>query len=405
MMIRPRLLLRHSSYTAFWATRLCSTMANQMMMLAVGYQMYDLTHSAWNLGLVGLMQFLPALLLNLLVGQVVDRFDRRRILGCCFLLQGCVAISLIWATLTAAISRDHILFAAVVLGTAKAFQMPTQQAMPALLVSAEELPQALAFNAAGTKFAVILGPASAGFVYMTGAHVVYSLCGGMLMLALGWLSRVRYRTAQLKSREPLSWQSLFAGIRFIWNKKTLLGANSLDLFATLLGGATALLPVYARDILHTGSWGLGLLRSGPAIGAFCMSVWLAHRPVQHQAGRIMFRAVAFYGVCIMAFGLSTNILLSLVMLAASGAADMLSTVIRQSLVQLDTPDEMRGRVSAVNAIFVGASNQLGEFESGTTAALFGSVPAVVIGGLGSLVVMALWVRLFPQLARRDRLQG
>lgn len=404
-MNRSGLLLRHVSYTAFWATRLCSTMANQMMMLAVGYQMYDLTHSAWNLGLVGLMQFAPALLLNLVVGQVVDRFDRRRILACCFVLQGLVAALLIHATLAGTISRDHILLAAIVLGTAKAFQMPTQQAMPALLVNRAELPQALALNGAGTKFAVILGPASAGFVYMTGANMVYSLCAGMLILAMACLSRVTYLTAQVKSREPLSWSTLFAGIRFIWQRKTLLGANSLDLFATLLGGATALLPVYARDILHTGSWGLGILRSGPAIGAFCMSVWLAHHPIRQRAGRTMFNAVVFYGVCIVAFGVSTNFVLSLVMLAASGAADMLSTVIRQTLVQLDTPDEMRGRVSAVNAIFVGASNQLGEFESGTTAALFGSVPAVVIGGVGSLIVVALWVRLFPQLAQRDRLQG
>jgi len=220
---------------------------------------------------------------------------------------------------------------------------------------------------------------------------------------LGFLSRVRYALAQIRSKDPVSWQTLFAGISFIWRNKILLGANSLDLFATLLGGATALLPVYARDILHTGPWGLGILRAGPAMGAFCMSLWLARRPVQHHAGRTMFGAVACYGIFIILFGISTHIVPALLMLAGSGAADMLSTVIRQSLVQLNTPDEMRGRVSAVNAMFIGASNQLGEFESGSAAALFGSVEAVVLGGLGSIVVALLWMRLFPVLAHRNRL--
>lgn len=401
----PGLLFRHRAYTAFWVTRLCATLANQMMMLAVGYQMYDLTHSAWNLGLVGLMQFAPALVLNLLVGQIVDRYDRCRILAGCFLLQGLVALLLVDATLTGQISREHILIAAIALGTAKAFQMPTQGAMPALLVPRDILPQALALNGASNKLAVILGPSSAGFIYLFGAHIVYAACATMLLAALACLTQVRYLIAQIKSRDPISWNTLFAGVRFIWVRKALLGANSLDLFATLLGGVTALLPIYARDILHTGSWGLGILRSGPALGAFCMSVWLARRPVQHRAGHTMFSAVAFYGLFIIAFGISTNFVFSLVMLAASGAADMLSSVIRQTLVQLETPDDMRGRVGAVNAIFIGASNQLGEFESGTTAALFGTEPAVVAGGIGSLVVAALWIRLFPQLAGRDTLQG
>jgi MFS family permease len=396
-------LFENRSFLAFWATRVCTTMANQMLMVAVGYQMYDLTHSAWDLGLVGLFQFLPALALTLVVGHMADRFDRRRILGLCQLAQVIVTVGLIWASLAGWISREHILAASLALGVTKAFQMPTQQALAPLLVPANILSQALAFNSAGAQFAIIAGPAAGGFVYIAGAHAVYGLCGLLFLLGLIFLTRVRYDHAPNMSREPVSWETLFAGIRFIWHKKPVLGAISLDLFAVLLGGATALLPIYARDILHTGSWGLGILRAGPAVGAFCMSIWLTRRPIQHKTGKIMFGAVALYGVTTLIFGISTNFLLSLGMLAISGAADMISVVIRQSLVQLETPDDMRGRVSAVNSIFVGASNQLGEFESGAAAAAFGAVASVVIGGVGTLVVVGLWMNLFPQLSKRDHL--
>ena len=221
-----------------------------------------------------------------------------------------------------------------------------------------------------------------------------------------WLAwdGVRYAHTPVMARQPLSWNNLFAGIHFIWQHKQVLGATSLDLFAVLLGGATALLPIYARDILHTGPWGLGFLRAAPAAGAFCMSIWLTRHPIERNAGKIMFGAVALYGLSTLVFGLSTSFALSLVALAISGAGDMISVVVRQSLVQLETPDTMRGRVSAVNSIFIGASNQLGEFESGVTAAAFGPVASVVIGGLGTLAVVGLWTRLFPELARRSRLQ-
>lgn len=404
-MDRSNPLLKNHSFLAFWATRICTTLANQMMMVAVGYQMYDLTHSAWDLGLVGLCQFLPSLALVLVVGQIADRFDRRRVLALCLAGQFLVVAALIWATLAGWISREHILAASVALGVTKAFQMPTQQALVPLLVSADVLPRALALNSAGSEFAIMAGPAAGGFVYIAGAHAVYGLCGLLFLAALGFLMTVRYDHSPVAAREPVSLATLFAGVHFIWVRKSVLGAISLDLFAVLLGGATALLPIYARDILHTGSWGLGFLRAAPAVGSFVMSLWLANRPIEHNTGKVMFAAVAIYGITTVIFGLSTNFLLSLLMLAISGAADMISVVIRQSLVQLDTPDEMRGRVSAVNSIFVGASNQLGEFESGTVAALAGTVASVVIGGIGTLAVVGLWMKWFPELTRRDRLQG
>lgn len=397
-------LFRNRSFVAFWATRICTTMANQMMMVAVGWQMYDLTHRALDLGLVGLAQFLPALALTLVVGQVADRYDRRRVLGLCLVGQALIVAALIWATLAGWISREHILLASLALGTTKAFQMPTQQALAPLLVPAELLPRALAFNAAGAQFAIIAGPAAGGFVYVAGAHAVYGLCGLLFLAAAVFLAPVRYDHEPALAREPISRASLFAGFHFIWLRKTVLGATSLDLFAVLLGGATALLPIYARDILHTGPWGLGFLRAAPAVGAFCMSIWLTRHPIERNAGKTMFGAVAVYGVSTLVFGVSTSFVLSLVMLIISGAGDMISVVVRQSLVQLETPDEMRGRVSAVNSIFIGASNQLGEFESGVTAAAFGPVASVVIGGLGTLGVVALWMRLFPALSRRNRLQ-
>ena len=398
-------LFHQRAFLFFWATRIFTTMANQMLMVGVGWQMYDLTGSAWDLGLVGLAQFLPALALTLVVGQVADRFDRRFILGLCLAAQALVVLSLVWATSGSWISREHILLASVALGAAKAFQMPTQQALAPLLVPADLLPRALAFNAAGAQFAIIAGPAAGGFIYVAGAEAVYITCGLLFFCALVFLSQIRYDHAPAIARQPVSWQSLFAGIHFIWQRKPVLGAISLDLFAVLLGGATALLPIYARDILHTGPWGLGMLRAAPAVGAFVMSIWLTQRPIERRAGKTMFSAVAVYGLATLVFGLSTSFVLSLAMLAISGAADMISVVIRQSLVQLETPDEMRGRVSAVNSIFIGASNQLGEFESGATAAAFGAVGSVVIGGLGTLTIVALWIRLFPQLARRERLQA
>ncbi|MDQ7988601.1 MAG: MFS transporter [Candidatus Dactylopiibacterium sp.] len=396
-------LFAQRAFLYFWFSRICTTMANQMLMVAVGWQMYDLTHSAWDLGLVGLAQFAPVLLLTLVVGHVADRYDRRKVLALCLGGQALVALALIVASLMGWVGREHILLASVALGITKAFQMPTQQALTPLLVAPALLPRALAFSSSGSQFAIIAGPAAGGFVYVAGPHVVYAVCA--LLIAAGLLCMLGVRLVQTPSfsREPVSLHTLLAGVRFIWQRKPVLGAISLDLFSVLLGGATALLPIFARDILHTGPWGLGFLRAAPAVGALLMSIWLTQHPIQRRAGKTMFAAVAVYGLSTVVFGLSTNFVLSLVMLAIAGAGDMVSVVVRQSLVQLDTPDAMRGRVSAVNSIFIGASNQLGEFESGATAALFGAVGSVVLGGLGTLGVVALWMRLFPGLAQRERL--
>lgn len=396
-------LFIHRSFIHFWTGRISTTMANQMMMVAVGWQMYDLTHSAWDLGMVGLAQFIPALLLTLVVGQVADRFDRSRVLAVCLAGQLLVTLSLIWGTLGGWISREFIFIASVALGTTKAFQMPTQQALGPLLVPASILPRALAFNSAGAQFAIIAGPAIGGFIYVAGAQTVYAVCSLLFVLALAFILQIRLAPGATIARQPVSLQNLLAGIHFIWERKSVLGAISLDLFAVLLGGATALLPIFARDILHCGPWALGLLRSAPAVGAFTISIWLTRHPIQHNVGKVMFASVALYGITTVIFGISTSFLLSLAMLAISGAADMISVVIRQSLVQLETPDDMRGRVSAVNSIFIGASNQLGEFESGLTASWWGAVPSVVIGGIGTLAVVAFWMKIFPSLARRQTL--
>jgi hypothetical protein len=264
------------------------------------------------------------------------------------------------------------------------------------------LPRALAFASAGTQGSIIVGPALGGFIYVAGPQAVYGVCALLFALGCGLLLRLRHEHAPVP-REPITLATVFAGIHFIRQRQVVLGAISLDLFAVLLGGATALLPMFARDVLHVGPWGLGLLRGAPAIGALGMSVLLTHRPFTRRVGRVMFTAVAVYGMATLVFALSESLLLSLVALAVSGAADMVSVVIRQSLVQIDTPDAMRGRVSAVNSIFIGASNQLGEFESGAVAAVLGPVGSVLVGGVGTLLVAGLWMRMFPLLRQRERL--
>lgn len=398
----PSPLAEYPAFRNFFISRLATTMASQMMMVVVAWQMYDLTNSAYDLGMVGLAQFLPALALALVTGQVADRFDRRRVLACCLAGQLLVSALLIGGTLGGWLNREFILLASVVLGTAKAFQMPTQQALGPLLVPPFVLPRALAVNSAATQFAIIIGPAAGGFLYVAGASVVYAASAMLFVAAIvaTLLIRIERRPAP---REKVSLETLFAGIGFIWRRKEVLGAISLDLFAVLLGGATALLPIFARDILHVGPWGLGVLRSAPAVGALMVSLYLARRPIQRRVGKVMFGAVALYGVATLVFAVSTSFWVSLAALALTGAFDMVSVVIRQSLVQLDTPDAMRGRVSAVNSIFIGASNQLGEFESGVTAAWLGPVGSVLLGGAGTLLIVAAWMKLFPSLTARERL--
>ncbi|MBS0308016.1 MAG: MFS transporter [Proteobacteria bacterium] len=395
-------LRAYPSFRYFLCARVATTMASQMMMVIVGWQMYDLTHSAYDLGLIGLAQFLPSLALVLMVGHVADRFDRRYVLGWCLAGQLLVAVGLVAGNLHGWIGREALLVASVLLGATRAFQMPTQQALGPLLVPAAVLPRALALSAGGAEAAIIAGPALGGLIYAAGASAVYLVSAVLFLCAALCVMLIRIDHVPPPA-EPVSLQRLFAGVGFIWQRKEILGAISLDLFAVLLGGAVALLPVFVRDILHGGAQELGLLRSAPAVGALLMSLYLARHPIQRRVGRVMFASVAVFGVATIVFALSSSFLLSLFALAFTGAFDMVSVVIRQSLVQLHTPNEMRGRVSAVNSIFIGASNQLGEFESGLTAAWFGAVPSVLIGGLGTLAVVVIWMRLFPTLAKREHL--
>ena len=407
-----------------WFARLFGATGNQMLLVAVGWQMYELTGSAWDLGLVGLYQFLPALLLTLVAGHVADRVHRGRIVAACLVLQLAVALLLlgasqglsrpadaglaassvwdVWLRWLPVVSRDVLLGASIALGTARAFQMPAQQALTPLLVPAFMLPRATAFSSAGIQAAVIGGPALGGVIFIAGASAVYATCSLLFVLGCGNMLRLRYDHAP-RPREPVTLRTVFAGVIFICQRKAVLGAVSLDLFAVLLGGATALLPMFAKDILHVGPWGLGLLRGAPAVGALLTSVMLARWPLQRRVGRTLLLAVGVYGLAMVAFGASSSFVLSLVALSVSGAADMVSVVVRQTLVQLETPDAMRGRVSAVNSVFIGASNQLGEFESGVTAAWLGPIGSVVLGGIGTLMVALSWWRLFPTLAQRDRM--
>lgn len=397
-------LTRERSFMQMWISRLFGTAGSQMLMVAIGWHMYELTGSAWDLGLVGLYQFVPALVLALYAGHIVDRHHRGRIVAACFSVQGLVALTLLAAGYAQRDSRALLLGLSLVLGAVRAFQMPAQQALTPMLVPPLMLPRAMAFSSAGSQGAIIAGPAIGGLLFVAGIGVVYA--ASMLLFVTGGVlvARLRYAHAP-PPRAPVTLQTLFAGVDFIWRRKTVLGAVSLDLFAVLLGGAVALLPIYAKDILHTGPWGLGLLRGAPAVGALVMSIVLTRRPIERHVGRTLLLAVAAFGVCMVVFGLSRSFLVSLVALAVSGGADMVNVVIRQTLVQLETPDAMRGRVSAVNSIFIGASNQLGEFESGATAALLGPVGSVVVGGVGTVLVAAAWWRLFPSLARRDRIVG
>ena len=394
-----------SSFHAFmrlWYSRLASTSANQMLMVAIGWQMYDLTGSAWDLGMIGLLQFLPALLLVLIAGHVVDRYHRARIVGLCMLAQTAIALLLAASAHQHSASRELLYVMSVLLGTVKAFQMPAQQALTPALVPPEVLPRALAFSSMGSQGAIVAGPALGGFIYVAGPQAVYAVCASLFALSGALVAGVRYAHVRPAARN-ISVDTLLAGVRFVRHRPVVLGAISLDLFAVLLGGATALLPIFAKDILHTGPWGLGLLRAAPAVGAFALSLLLTRWSVTRHAGRVLLGAVAVYGVATLVFGMSSSFIVSFIALIVAGAGDMVSVVIRQSLVQLDTPDDMRGRVSAVNSVFIGASNQLGEFESGVTAALLGAVGSVVLGGIGTLLVAGLWFKLFPALANRDAL--
>jgi len=394
-------LLAQRQFMRFWLARIFGISAHQMLMLAISWHMYELTGSAWDLGLVGLFQFIPALVMALPAGHVIDRLHRGRIFATCMLVLASVAVVLGWYTWRGQASRELIFLVAWILGLTRAFQMPAQQAITPLLVPKELFQRAVALSSTGVEVAVICGPALGGFLYIKGALTVYSVCAVLFTLSMMLTLWVHY--VHVVRHNSLSWVSLFAGVAFVWERKVLLGAISLDLFAVLLGGATALLPIFARDILYVGPDGLGLLRSAPAVGALCMSVVITRWPIERQMGYKLLAAVAVFGLASVVFGLSDHFLLSLAALAATGAADNISVVTRLTLMQLETPDEMRGRVAAVNGVFIGASNELGEFESGLTAALWGPVASVVLGGMGNLLIAISWLKLFPALARRDKL--
>lgn len=420
----PR-LREQRDYLKLLLSRLAGTAANQMLMVALGWQMYDLTGSAWQLGLVGLAQFLPALLLTLPAGHLVDHHDRRRLLAASLGVQGVVAAMLAAASLQGWVGGGLILTLSIALGMARALQMPSVQALTPSLVPPALLPRAVAASSSTTQAAIVAGPALGGVLYALGPWLMRHLASGRADAAVAahWGAALVYGVSLLlmvmavvgvlgivggahvrRDGEGRTLASVTAGVRFIWQRPVVLGAMSLDLFAVLLGGATALLPIFARDILHTGPEGLGLLRSAPALGAVVVGVVLSRRPVERRAGPRLLGGVALFGVATIAFALARDFWVAFAALAVSGAADMVSVVIRQSLVQLETPNEMRGRVGAVNSVFIGASNQLGEFESGATAALLGPVGSVLLGGVGTLVVVVAWTRLFPDLARRDHLR-
>ncbi len=398
------LLRRHRPFMAFWLARVFTASGFQMLTVAIGWHLYQLTGSVLDLGLVGLVEFTPRVLFMLHTGHVADRYDRRKVAALCQAAQALIALALVIGSSTDNVSRDMIFVLAFLLGSARAFEMPTTQALLPNIVPAELFPRAVAASASAMQTATIVAPALGGFLYAFGSVWVYGPTVVLYVIALSLMLSLPARQTPL-NKGKATLQSLLAGINFIRSRPDILGAISLDLFAVLLGGATALLPVFARDILLTGPWGLGLLRSAPAVGALLMSFWLARFPIERKVGRIMFTGVGVFGVATIAFGLSTSFWFSLATLAVLGAADMISMVIRGAFVQLETPDEMRGRVSAVNGLFIGASNQLGEFESGVTAHWFGTVPAVVLGGVGTLAITGIWIKLFPTLAKRDHMHN
>jgi MFS family permease len=396
-------LMQQRSFVLFCSARLAATMGTQMLALTIGWQVYALTDSAFDLGLVGLIQFLPAVVLTLLIGHAADRYDRRLIVRAAQCVYALAALMITAALLAGALSRNLLFFAVFLIGCARAFELPTGHSLVPALVPAPLLSRAVAAWSSANQVAVIGGPALGGLIYTLSPVLVSALCVVFFFCSVTLVSFIRTK-GPVAQREPPTFASVLAGFDFIRRRRRLLGVITLDLFVVLLGGATALLPIFARDILAVGPIGLGLLRSAPAAGALITTVALSRFPVERHIGRKMFAVVAIYGIATVVFGLSTWFPLSLAALAALGASDAVSVVIRFSLVQIETPDDKRGRVSAINYLFVGSSNTLGEFESGTVAAWFGAVTSVLVGGIGSLLVAGIWMGLFPDLRRIDRFE-
>lgn len=395
-----RIAFTHPDFVLFEIARFLIVAAVEMQAVAVGWQVYDITKRALDLGLVGLAQFLPGILLFLVSGHASDRFERRKVLGACYAGYAVCSGLLLALAVHRPRAVTPIYLVLVLLGVVRSFNGTASRSILPQLVPEEHFSNAVAWNATTFQAATIIGPSLGGVLYAAfrGPSAVYAVA---MMTAVGALvSAFRIKTRpQTRRREPTTLKTVFAGLHFIWREKLILGAISLDLFAVLLGGAVALLPVYAREILHTGPWGLGLLRTAPGVGAAMMAVALAHRPLRGRTGPLLLWSVAGFGICTILFGVSRSLVLSLIALICLGAADMISVIIRATLTQLRTPDEMRGRVMAVDMVFIGTSNELGQFESGLTAQWFGTVPAVVLGGVGTLLVIALWAWIFPDLRR------
>lgn len=401
-------MFAHREFRLAMVAKLLSVIGGQMQAVAIGWQVYEITRRPLDLGLVGLAQFVPAASLSLVAGHVADRYDRKRIL---LVFHAGMAVSGIALFALARVGHPKVAaiwLVGALLGVLRTFAGPANQALLPQLVPADLFPHAVGWSSSIWQIAAIGGPFLGGVFYAAGgddyaraAQLVYAAAAVFSVLAFFAIAAMNITPAK-KEKKSVDWETLWAGVHYVWRKKLVLGSISLDLFAVLFGGAVALLPIYARDILHVGPTGLGALRSAPAAGAACTALYLAQRPLGRNLGKLMFVSVAIFGVATIVFGLSKSFVVSLAALFVVGASDMVSVVIRQLVVQLSTPDEMRGRVSAVNLVFVGASNELGEFESGLTAAWLGVMPAVVVGGIGTLAVVGLWTLLFPGLRRLDR---
>ncbi|WP_062210468.1 MFS transporter [Aureimonas sp. AU12] len=387
---------RNPRFLRYWLARFAGAFATQIVSVSVGWQIYDLTRDPLDLGLVGLCQFLPALLLVLVTGTVADRFSRRWIMALALVAETLAAGLLLTLTFLDLVSPLPVFAILVMFGIARAFFGPAASSLVVNLVSKDELANAIAWNSSSWQIASIVGPVAGGLLYGLSSHLSYSVALVLFAVGAGLVLSIA-APAQRKAGEPASLETVVAGFRYIFREKVVLGAISLDLFAVLLGGAVALMPVFARDVLEVGPWGLGMLRAAPGVGALAVALWLAAHPVKDRAGLVMFAFVALFGAFTVLFGLSTAPWLSIVALALMGASDMISVYIREILLQLWTPDEVRGRVNAVNSVFVGASNELGEFRAGVMAALIGAVPAVVVGGVATMGVAAIWAYAFPGL--------
>ena len=404
MPVGARELLRHAPFLFFLLSRSLSRFASQIAAVAIGWQVYDVTGSAFDLGMVGLVQFLPTALLVFVAGHAADRFERKRVVQLCQIAEAATALFLAVSTYAGWLNEVQIFIATFVIGIAGAFESPATAALLPLIAPKGSVQRATAISSGAAQVATITGPALGGLAYVLAPSLPY------LIIVVFWLAgAILTGFIHTEKQEPSTEASavaddVFAGVRFIRNNPAILGTISLDLFAVLLGGVTALLPIFARDILQAGPLGLGVLRAAPAVGALLMTAYLARHTINRHVGLRMFQAVIVFGAATVIFALSQWMWLSVLALALLGAADTISVVIRFSLVQLSTPDEMRGRVGAVNFLFINASNQLGQFESGVTAALFGTVPAAVLGGVGTIAIALLWMKLFPSLRKVERLE-